>query len=66
MTGPWKRLNPGTGRRGVLPPVFPRWHCNWKQRAAFAEALEKLGRDGPPPSERAAEVVLAVIRGAGG
>ena len=34
-------------------------------RAAFAEALEKLGRDGPPPSERAAEVVLAVIRGAG-
>ena len=36
------------------------------QRAAFAEALEKLGRDGPPPSERAAEVVLAVIRGAGG
>ena len=36
------------------------------QRAAFAEVLEKLGRDGPAPSERAAEVVLSVIRGAGG
>ena len=36
------------------------------QRAAFTEALEKLGRDGPPPSERAAEVVLEVMRGAGG
>ncbi len=36
------------------------------QRAAFAEVMEKLGRDGPPPSERAAEVVLSMIREAGG
>ena len=36
------------------------------QRAAFAEVLGKIGRNGLAPSERAAEVVLSVIRGAGG
>ena len=33
------------------------------QKVASAEALERLGRGGPSPSERAAEVVLKIIKG---
>jgi len=32
------------------------------QKAALAEVCRKLGRDGPKPSERAAAVVLSMIR----
>jgi lipid-A-disaccharide synthase len=32
-----------------------------EQRLAAAEAIERLGRDGPAPSERAARVVLDII-----
>ncbi|HEX9703058.1 MAG TPA: lipid-A-disaccharide synthase [Rhodospirillales bacterium] len=36
-----------------------------RQREGYAEALKQLGRGGPPPSSRAAKVVLAVMAKAG-
>jgi lipid-A-disaccharide synthase len=35
------------------------------QRASFADALEQLGTGGPPPTERAAEIVLDLLAARG-
>ncbi len=35
--------------------------AQWEQKTAFEEALQKLGLGGPPPSEKAAEIILSMI-----
>ena len=47
----------------ALLPLLGSGEAGEAQKSAFAEVMETLGRGGPPPEERAADSVLAFLRG---